>query len=295
MATPRVVLVHRRSEYDELVARHGTRGQAAFFLTTRGQSLDDVEGRHRHTEQTLSDAARAIPGQWRRAQVERADLGQFVFRPEDIIVVVGQDGLVANLAKYVSGQPVIGVNSLLGTNAGILVPHQSRDLVRLLRTVVDGSATIVKRTMVNATSDDGQSIEALNEVFIGQPSHQSARYELHSGKRVERQSSSGIIVGTGTGATGWCRSIQQIQAPDRVMPRADEPGLPWFVREPWPSPSTGTTLLSGLIGRGDVLRVRVESDSLVVFGDGMEEDCLNVGWGQELQIRRSETVLNTVA
>ena len=30
---PRAVLVHRRTEFQELLARHGTRGQAAFFLS----------------------------------------------------------------------------------------------------------------------------------------------------------------------------------------------------------------------------------------------------------------------
>ena len=38
MATPRVVLVTRRTEYDELIARHGTRGQADFFLRSRGNT-----------------------------------------------------------------------------------------------------------------------------------------------------------------------------------------------------------------------------------------------------------------
>lgn len=213
MVTPRVVLVHRRSEYDELLARHGTRGQASFFLTSRGQSLDAVEGRHRHTEQVLDVAARSIPTDWQRAQVERADLGQFIFRPEDIVVVVGQDGLVANLAKYVNGQPIIGVDPLPGTNAGVLVPHQGSNVSRLLRSVADGSATLVRRTMVAASSDDGQFIEALNEVFIGQPSHQSARYEIRSGNRVERQSSSGIIVCTGTGRPGGAARSSRSRRP----------------------------------------------------------------------------------
>ena len=46
MASPRVVVVHRATEYEELLARHGTRGQAAFFLANRGGSLDELERRH---------------------------------------------------------------------------------------------------------------------------------------------------------------------------------------------------------------------------------------------------------
>jgi hypothetical protein len=36
---PRAVVVHRTTEYAELVARHGTRQQAAFFLETRGRGI----------------------------------------------------------------------------------------------------------------------------------------------------------------------------------------------------------------------------------------------------------------
>lgn len=38
MATPRIVIVHRRTELQELLDRHSTRGQAEFFLRTRGRS-----------------------------------------------------------------------------------------------------------------------------------------------------------------------------------------------------------------------------------------------------------------
>lgn len=295
MASPRVVLVHRRSEYEELIAHHGTRGQAGFFLSTRGQSLDPIEQRHEQTVRALAAAAGHIPLDWRRAEAEREDLGQFVFGPEDIVVVVGQDGLVANLAKYLSGQPVIGVDPLPGANAGVLVPHRATDVGRQLRALTEGTAPITERTMVQATADDGQQMVALNEIFLGQSSHQSARYTLGIGETTERQSSSGIIVGTGTGATGWCRSIQRLQAPELRLPQPAEPGLSWFVREPWPSPSTGASLCSGVLEDGEALELRVESDSLVVFGDGMEADRITLGWGQGLSIQRAERTLRTVA
>ena len=218
MTTPHVVVVHRRTEYDELIARHGTRGQAEFFLGTRQQDLTAVEERHALTTAALATISAGIPAEWSRALVERDDLSQFVFRPEDLVVVVGQDGLVANLAKYLEGQPVIGINPLPGSNAGVLVPHPPRAIGNLLQSVSKGTAQILERTMVRAETDDGQSLIALNEVFVGQPTHQSARYTLQVSDRTERQSSSGVIVGTGTGATGWCLSLRQIQAPQLALP-----------------------------------------------------------------------------
>ncbi|CAM4019861.1 NAD(+)/NADH kinase [Janibacter anophelis] len=294
MATPRVVVAHRASEYDELLARHGTRGQVGFVLGTRGRALDEVDAGHEALAAALATVGAAIPADWRRASVERAELARFVFEPGDIVVAVGPDGLVANLAKYLEGQPVIGVDPRTGVNAGVLVTHRPSSVAGLLRAVAKGEARALERTMVEAVADDGQRLLALNEVFLGQVGHQSARYSLTVGGVRERQSSSGVIVGTGTGATGWCASLQRIQAPQLVLPAAAEPGLAWFVREPWPSPSTGADLVAGALDAGRELELDVESEGMVVFGDGMEQDRLTLGWGQRVLVRRAPEVLRTV-
>ena len=74
MTTPRVVVVHRTSEYDALLGRHGTRGQAAFFLQGRGRDLAEVELRHAALAAGLQRVSAAIPMDWRRSSVERAEL-----------------------------------------------------------------------------------------------------------------------------------------------------------------------------------------------------------------------------
>ena len=98
--TPRVVVVTRPTEYDELLATHGTRGQAAFFLSTRGRDIAELEERHQLTHRAIEAAVAAIPVDWRRGVVERTDVARFLFSPDDVVMVVGQDGLVANVAKY---------------------------------------------------------------------------------------------------------------------------------------------------------------------------------------------------
>lgn len=294
MATPRVVVAHRASEYDELLARHGTRGQVGFVLGTRGRTLGEVDAGHEALESARATVAAAIPADWRRASVERAEVARFVFEPGDVVVAVGPDGLVANLAKYLTGQPVIGVDPRRGVNAGILVTHPASAVATLLPMVAKGVARVLERTMVEAVADDGQRLLALNEVFVGQAGHQSARYTLAVGGREERQSSSGVIVGTGTGSTGWCASLQRIQAPDLSLPDPSSPRLTWFVREPWPSPSTGADLVAGGLGAGEELVLDIGSEGLVVFGDGMEEDRLTLGWGQRVVVRRAPELLRTV-
>jgi hypothetical protein len=292
---PRIVTVHRRTELDELLARHGTRGQAQFFLASRGRGIDEADERHETLQQALAAVAHAIPVDWRRADVERADLDRFLFTPDDVLVVVGQDGLVANVAKYLDGQPVIGIDPEPGRNPGVLVPHPAESIETLLAAIESGSARFEMRTMVEVSLDDGQRLAALNEIFVGHPSHQSARYRLFAGEAGERQSSSGLIASTGTGATGWCRSIWQQSQSELALPRPDEDRIAWFVREAWPSPTTGTALVEGELGPDDELRIVAETDGLVAFGDGIESDRLTLGWGQEARLHLAGTHLRLAA
>lgn len=289
---PRVVVVHRRTELDELTARHGTRGQVAFFLAGRGRDLAELEERDLAVRTALETVSAAIPMDWRRGSVERGDLDRFLFEPGDRVVVVGQDGLVANVAKYLDGQLVIGVDPEPGRNPGVLVRHAPAAVAGLLEQ--GAQAPLELRTMVEARTDDGQVLVALNEVFLGHPSHQTARYALgEPGEERERQASSGLIVATGTGATGWCRSAWLERRSDLVLPGPTENRLAWFVREAWPSPATGTEHTEGDL-RDSELEIVVETDGLVAFGDGIESDNLGLRWGQTVRIGLSGRVLRLV-
>lgn len=285
---PRAVIVHRRTELDDALARHGTHGQAAFFLRNRGRSITELETRHHRLQSALTTVAAGIPVDWRRGRVERTDLSRFLFEPDDVVLVVGQDGLVANVAKYLDGQPVIGVDPEPERNAGVLVTHSPESSVPLMRAAVHADADIELRTMVQASTDDGQRLMAVNEIFVGHPSHQTARYTLNlPGGHGERQASSGLIVSTGTGATGWCRSVWQERHSTLALPAPADPRLVWFVREPWPSPATGTALTEGDLAEAE-LSISVESDRLVAFGDSVEADALALSWGQRVTVGLAE-------
>lgn len=292
---PRVVLVSRRSELDELLARHGTRAAAGHYLGQRGRDLAEVVARHEALQAALTTVGAAIPADWRRGHVDRDDLARFPFAPQDVVVAVGQDGLVANTAKYLDGQPVVGVDPEPGRNPGVLVRFAPEAVGRLLPAVVAGRARVRERTMVRAVLDDGQELSGLNEIYAGHAGHQSARYVLTTvdGRR-ERQSSSGVVVGTGTGATGWCASIARERSEAPPLPAPDAPTVCWFVREAWPSPATGVSLTAGLLGPGERLEITAECDRLVVFADGLEQDCLVVSWGQRLTIAAAPRRLRLV-
>ena len=295
---PRLVLVSRPTELDGLLAAHATMGQVEFFLDRRGEALAPVEARHARQVDTLRRAREAAPADWSVAQVMRNDLDRFNFAARDIVVAVGQDGLVANIAKYLSGQSVIGVPTDPDRNVGVLTRSPVGRLPALLRAAAHSEARLERRTMARAELSDGQSLLALNEIFIGHRSHQSARYMIRHAGTEERHSSSGLIVSTGTGMTGWARSIMAASGveTDGGAPGPSERALQFFAREPWPSDFTGTELRAGRVEPQRPLSVTSRQNSGgVVFADGIESDFLAFNWGVSVSVAPARQTLNLVA
>lgn len=297
MATiaPRAVFVVRETDYERLIARHATREQVRFFLKTRAQDLSVIETRHQRFHERLREVRAAVPADWRAVLIRRDDLDRFLFAGEDIVIAFGQDGLVANVSKYLDGQPVLGVNPDPDLYDGILVPHAPDAVGALLKPVAAGGVALERRTMVEAKLDDGQTLSALNEIFVGHRTHQSARYEIAVMGDAEPQSSSGLIVSSGTGATGWARSIMEsIHKQFSLDPEED--ALAYFVREPFPSVSTGTSVRAGKIAKAQPLRVTSRmNDGGVIFADGIEQDYLDFGWGRIVEVHVSGRRLHLVA
>jgi NAD kinase len=291
---PRAVFVTRETDYELLLARHATREQARFFLESRGQQLAWVEERHNRFHAALQEARNTTPAEWRQALVKRADLDRFLFSPEDIIVAVGQDGLVANVAKYLAGQPVIGVNPLPDVYDGVLVKTAVSELHEVMEATLNAAVDVELRTMAEAVLENGERLLALNELFIGHRSHQSARYEIRVQKGVENQSSSGLICATGTGATGWARSIMEAIDSDIAL-NPEEPALAFFVREPFPSIATGTSVRCGKVASGGLQIVSRMNEGGVIFADGIEQDFVAFDWGRQLTVQIAQNRLRLVA
>ncbi len=292
---PRIVMVRRRTDYEALLIEHGTPQMAEYRLRQRGIDPMALLLQHR----TVTGAAERVLGQvpttWRKSWVLREDLDRFRFEADDIVVGVGYDGLVPNVAKYLHGQPVVGVNPF--DQPQRMMHFQPAQILQVYDALTTpGRLPLERRVMVEAELDEGGSIVALNELFVGHASHQSARYDLRLAEQSEFQSSSGIIITTGTGATGWASSIAEATGlPAEELP---EPTADWgyfLVREAWASPSTGTGLVRGKVGRqeGEVLKVTSKmQEGGLIFGDGIESDHLRFGWGQTARVRISERALN---
>src|SRR5581483_6426894 len=158
------------------------------------------------------------------------------------------------------------------------------------------STAIEERTMVEARTDDGQRLVAVNEIFVGHHTHQSARYRVLFGRKEERHSSSGVVIATGTGSTGWARSISLGRGIDpSTLPTPTDPKLAFFVREPFPSVATGTSVREGIVDESRTLVIISEmNEGGTLFGDGIEDDAIDFRWGLKVTLRVANEHLRLV-
>ncbi|WP_341891561.1 sugar kinase [Variovorax sp. YR752] len=292
----KVVLVTRRTRLEELVAKHHTLAQAKFYLEHLGADFADYVRENAAYARSLDTVVTTLQGWGRWQMVDRGFLTNFVFGADDIVVALGQDGLVANTMKYLDGQPLVGLNPEPQRWDGVLLPFAPGDLAALLPEVASERRAAKAVTMAQATLSDGQVLRAVNDLFIGPRSHTSALYELRLGQRRELQSSSGLIVATGLGSTAWLksvvtgsfgitRSLVRGALPDYQPEPWDTPRLTFAVREPFPSRSSSAEIVFGHATRDEplVLRSRMPEHG-VIFSDGMESDFLRFSAGLQATI-----------
>ncbi|MCW1840848.1 hypothetical protein [Prosthecomicrobium hirschii] len=277
--TPRIVIVRRETDLDRVRATHASMATARFVLERRGLSLEAVEAEHAAFTEVLRRVRAAIPADWRQAMLMRAEVERFVFGPEDVVVAVGQDGLVANVAKYLAGQTVVGIDPRPGRNAGVLVRFRVEAAKEAIAAAAAGRLTLEARTMAEVRLESGERLTALNEIYLGHRTHQSARYRIAFEGASERQSSSGLIVATGTGATGWASSIARATG-RRLDLAPTDAKLQFLVREAWASPSTGADLVAGTVTRAPVTITSEMDEDGTIFADGIESDRLAFPWGR---------------
>lgn len=291
----KVVLVTRKTRLTELVYKFNTMEQARFYIEHMGVDFSDYLKEHANYQKAVK-MVRDIAEYYARVQeIDRDFLPNMIFGKNDIVIAVGQDGLVANVMKYLDGQPLIGINPDTSRWDGVLLPFEPGQLGALLPQVIAGSYNAREITMAQAEAKNGQIMLAVNDLFIGCRTHASARYDVSWNQNTENQSSSGIIISTGLGSTGWYKSVmaqanrmaelfgcgQLLDVPLKWGDRQ----LSFVVREPYPSRSTQAGIVYGRIGSGDHFRIVSKMPvNGVVFSDGIESDAMEFNSGNEITI-----------
>jgi len=308
MPFEKIVLVTRKTRLDGLVEKYNTRPQAKFYINQslrhRGQEQGDAFAFYQQehdTYQQAVDRLQAVLQPILKVQlVERSFLPNYLFTETDLVLTVGIDGLVVNTAKYLNGQPIIAVNPDPEHIDGILLPYTVDRAPQAVRKLLAGEQKITAISMAEVRMNDGQSLLAFNDFFIGVSTHTSAHYTiLWDGKR-EDQSSSGVIVSTGAGSTGWLSSLfnmangigrgfgagATLSAPKLAW---DSRQLVFVVREPFRSRTSEVEIVCGQITPDRTLVLEsLMPERGVIFSDGVEADFLQFNAGSTATVGLSE-------
>ena len=301
----KAVVVRRSTRLEELIARFNTREQARFYIEHAGGDFADYELEHDNYRRGLDAVESALRPIVKVQIIDRSFLPNFVVTPDEVIITVGQDGLVANTAKYVRGAPIVAVNPDPERFDGVLLPFQVTEAGPAVRLVQERAAHVQRITMAEATLSDGQRLLAFNDFFIGASSHVSARYRISQRGRSEEQSSSGVLVSTGAGSTGWLSSVFNMArgvaeftggnaGTVTRLPR-DARRLVFVVREPFASRASGAEIVAGSVDEDTPLSIESRMPrNGVIFSDGVETDYLAFNSGAIASIGVAREVANLV-
>jgi NAD kinase len=227
--------------------------------------------------------------------LERSLVPNFDFGRTSVVVVVGQDGLVANAAKYVGDLPIVAVNPDPSRIDGILLPFRVPQARQAVARVLENKAKERRVTLAEVRLNDGQRMLAFNDFFVGCGSHASARYTLELAGRSEPQSSSGVLVSTGAGSTGWFSSVVNMVrgvggwlgagSVEPLQLAWEDRRLAWAVREPFVSKQSEAGMVAGLLDEGQELIVesQMPADG-IIFSDGVQADFLQFNTGSIARI-----------
>lgn len=289
MSVEYAIIIKNKTRLESLIERFNTKAQAKFYIERLGGNFEDYVFEHDTFRSSLTSLQTQLSKVIKHKTVERTFLPSFIFSEKNLIVVIGQDGLVANTAKYSKGVPIVAVNPDKQRYDGVLLPFDTDNFIEGVENVISNQFQSKTMRFAEAKLNDGQRLLAFNDLFIGASTHISARYKISFNNNTEEQSSSGLIVSTPAGSTGWLSSIfnmaygvtgmfEKNLKPKR--PKLTDSELLFAVREPFQSIKTQTGITVGIIKNQQTLTIEsLMPISGVIFSDGIESDFLKFNSG----------------
>lgn len=295
----KLVLITRKTRLEGLIERFNTRSQAKFYIEHASGDFADYECEDDAYRLARELLRRTLEFEMPVQMVDRSLVSTFQFQKEDIVITLGQDGLVANAAKYAGAQPIVAINPEPARFDGVLLPFLPDQAGMAVGRVLENKAKTREVTLASVTLSDGQQLLAFNDLFLGARSHVSAMYRISGDGRSEVQSSSGVLVSTGAGSTGWVSSafnmasaiagfcggepIQGIRMP------WEDPRLLYIVREPFLSRHSQIGIVAGMLNSGEHLQIEsLMPSGGAIFSDGIEADYLEFNSGAVARIAAAD-------
>ena len=297
------IIVKSKTRLETLIERFNTKAQAKFYIERLGGNFEEYEVEDEIFRSSLNSLQIQLSKVIKNKTIDRQFVSSYIFSKKNLIVVIGQDGLVANTAKYSHNLPIIAVNPDTERYDGVLLPFNTLNFVQGVENVLSNNYKSKTMRFAEAKLNDGQRLLAFNDLFIGASSHVSARYKITFKDKTEQHSSSGIIISTPAGSTGWLSSIFNMAYGVANMfekdlipkqPKLKENDLLFAVREPFKSIRTQTEMTAGIIRNNTLTVESYMPNNGIIFSDGIEQDFLKFNSGSIATIGIAKETANIV-
>lgn len=288
MKGPRILVVHRRSAYTDIVTdnKHPKIKKLIRSKSPLVQGLVSAHQSHTESMRLVKKALvdRKISHTWRH-HIDDIDTDDF-----DLVVTVGGDGTVLHASHAIDQTPVLAVNSAPGTSVGFFTCTDAAGFGASLDKVLNGARKPTRLTRMEVrVNGEVVTDRALNDVlFCHDCPASTTRYVLSFDGIVENQLSSGVWVATAAGSTAAIKAA----GGKTMTPRSKR--LQFMVREPFPSGgATAQTLpktVSGFILEGEALTISSKTDMARLYVDGPHV-VFSVNFGDEVKLSNANRPL----
>lgn len=170
-----------------------------------------------------------------------------------LVIILGGDNYFQYVSHFLDTQFVLGVNSDPERSEGVLTAFDDQSFAQVFEKVRNGQFILEEWSRLEV-SLNGQKINslAISEVYIGSwERFNISKYVLSFKGEEEEQKSSGVLIATGAGSTGWFRSAT---GGDNIFPKTAKEAR-FFVTEIFRGKHHLGKISKGVIKPGEKLEI----------------------------------------
>ncbi len=213
-----------------------------------------------------------------------------------LVIILGGDGYFSYVSHYIDDQLVIGVKADPKKSSAVLYELDVDDFINFYPMLLQGNFTIANWTRLRAVINAKPIKElSLSDIFVGaRLSVDMSRYVIYYKGVQEEQKTSGILVSTGTGSTGWWKKLNLTQQRRMGTFARTSRTARFVVRDEPSSRLSGYKIVSGKIKPDEVLKIRSLVDDGVVSPDSYSSLMYPFPAGDTVEISISDNPLRVI-
>lgn len=218
--------------------------------------------------------------------IARDDLAESVNQDADLVIAFGGDNHFVYVSHFAKSAMILGINSDPQRSDGALTSLTADQCEEALQALTRGDYSIEEWPRLEALVNGKPLPLTTSELFVGERERvYMSRYVLKHGDVEETQKSSGLLITTGAGSTGWYDSACRYLHPDGNVFARTEPKFVFLATEPSKGRLNRSKLLEGTVQAGESLRIQSLNDSSgLVSVDSLDEVLFSRGATLEVRI-----------